>query len=119
QYSSNAGIHQPNHHHHLGSSEPRLHRSSLNRGPSVNRSQQQIPSSPALVHATSKAQRGTTGKAQKHNSLVMNSGVDDLNNPYRGGMNGGNSGNVTGVQGNNVAESNSHRRRGIWQKFIG
>lgn len=51
----------------------------------------------------------------------MHAGVDDLNNPYSGraGMNGGNGGNNAGVQGNNGADSNSHRRRGIWQKFIG
>ncbi|CAG8519868.1 1116_t:CDS:2, partial [Dentiscutata heterogama] len=120
-YSTSAGIHQSSHLHvHHGSSDPRLHRSSLNRGPSMNRSQQQTPPSPALVHTNSKAQRGT-GKAHKHNSAVLNSGVDDLNNPYSGraGMNGGNGGNVNGIQGNNGADSNSHRRRGIWQKFIG
>ena len=51
----------------------------------------------------------------------MHAGVDELNNPYSGraGMNGGNGGNNAGVQGNNGADSNSHRRRGIWQKFIG
>ncbi|PKY48918.1 hypothetical protein RhiirA4_404875 [Rhizophagus irregularis] len=51
----------------------------------------------------------------------MHAGIDDLNNPYSGraGMNGGNGGNNAGVQGNNGADSNSHRRRGIWQKFIG
>ncbi|CAG8682655.1 16419_t:CDS:2 [Gigaspora margarita] len=78
------------------------------------------PPSPALAHTNPKAQRGT-GKAHKHNSAVLNSGVDDLNNPYSGrpSMNGGNSGNVNGIQGNNGADSNSHRRRGIWQKFIG
>ncbi|KAF0535243.1 kinase-like protein [Gigaspora margarita] len=119
-YSTNPGIHQSSHLHVHGSSDPRLHRSSLNRGPSMNRSQQQAPPSPALAHTNPKAQRGT-GKAHKHNSAVLNSGVDDLNNPYSGrpSMNGGNSGNVNGIQGNNGADSNSHRRRGIWQKFIG
>ncbi|CAB4407009.1 unnamed protein product [Rhizophagus irregularis] len=35
------------------------------------------------------------------------------------GMNGGNGGNNAGVQGNNGADSNSHRRRGIGKNFIG
>ncbi|CAB4406309.1 unnamed protein product [Rhizophagus irregularis] len=118
QYSSNAGIHQSSHlHHHHGSSDPRLVRSSLHRGPSMNRSHQ-TPPSPALPHPSTKAQRGT---GKKHNSTNMHAGIDDLNNPYSGraGMNGGNGGNNAGVQGNNGADSNSHRRRGIWQKFIG
>ncbi|CAG8569953.1 13560_t:CDS:2 [Funneliformis mosseae] len=117
QYSSNAAIHQSSHIHH-GSSDPRHVRSSLNRGPSVNRSQQQTPPSPALAHASTKPQRGS---AKKHNSANMHSGVDDMNIPYSGraGMNGSNGGNNAGVQGNNGADSNSHRRRGIWQKFIG
>ncbi|CAG8668866.1 15841_t:CDS:2 [Cetraspora pellucida] len=78
------------------------------------------PYSTNAVHANSKAPRGT-GKAHKHNSAMLNSGVEDLNNPYSGraGMNGGNGGNANGIQGNNGADSNSHRRRGIWQKFIG
>ncbi|CAG8455930.1 13741_t:CDS:2, partial [Racocetra fulgida] len=121
-YSTNAGIHQSAHLHvHHGSSDPRLHRSSLNRGPSMNRSQQQTPSSPALVHANSKAPRGTGKTHNKHNSAILNPGVEDLNNPYSGraGMNGGNGGTANGIQGNNGADSNSHRRRGIWQKFIG
>ncbi|CAG8476844.1 833_t:CDS:10 [Ambispora leptoticha] len=115
QYSSNAGIHLHQHH---GTSDPRLHRSSLTRGPSMNRGQQpqNNPSSPALAHTNSK--RGSKGP--KHSSGMMPSGNVDDPNPYGGrvGMNGGN-GNATGPQGNNVADSNSNRRRGIWQKFIG
>jgi hypothetical protein len=82
----------------------------------MNRSQQ-TPPSPGLGHANTKAQRGT---GKKHNSTNMHAGADDLHN-YSGrpGMNGGNGGNNAGVQGNNGADSNSHRRRGIWQKFIG
>jgi len=85
----------------------------------MNRSQQ-TPPSPALphTHANTKAQRGT---GKKQHSTNMHAGVDDLNNPYSGrpGMNGGNGGNNAGVQGNNGVDTNSHRRRGIWQKFIG
>ncbi|CAG8455055.1 13364_t:CDS:10 [Ambispora gerdemannii] len=87
---------------------------SSNAGPSMNRGQQpQNPSSPALAHTNSK--RGS----KKHPSGMMQPGnVDELPYGARVGMNGGN-GNATGPQGNNPADSNSHRRRGIWQKFIG
>ncbi|RHZ66640.1 hypothetical protein Glove_306g32 [Diversispora epigaea] len=116
QYSSNAGIHQPSHHH--PHHDPRIRRSSLNRGPSTNR-QHLNPQPPAAIVNVTKQGRQTV--KSKSNNPVMNSGTDDINYPGRAGigMNGGNGGNAPGGQGNNGADSNSHRRRGIWQKFIG
>ncbi|CAG8451457.1 3089_t:CDS:10 [Diversispora eburnea] len=77
------------------------------------------------LHGTSSQQYTVTKPSRqtvkpKPNNPVMNSG-DDINYPGRAGigMNGGNGGNAPGGQGNNGADSNSHRRRGIWQKFIG
>ncbi|CAG8481781.1 3251_t:CDS:2 [Paraglomus brasilianum] len=89
------------------------------RGPSMNRNPLPNSQSNALIH--SKSQRNAT-KAQKHNSAILNSGiVDDMNGPYtaRTGMNGGNGANNPNTQGNNGADTNSHRRRSIWQKLIG
>ncbi|KAG9301455.1 hypothetical protein G9A89_018127 [Geosiphon pyriformis] len=116
QYSSNAGIHQSSHLH-QHTSDARLHRSSLTRGASMNRSQQQSPPTPALVHKNSKT-RVPTPKGKQHTGINLSGGNIDELNPYaaRVGMNGANGND--GIQGQG-SDSNSHRRRGIWQKLIG
>ncbi|CAH1762315.1 8266_t:CDS:2 [Entrophospora sp. SA101] len=125
QYSTTGAIHQPSHHQYHTDPRNHNHRSSLNRGSSVNRNnQQQTQPSPALIHSSNTKPQRAGGKPQKHTGgvAVMNSGMDDIN-AYSGRpvMNGGNGGinNSSGVQGNNPADSNSHRRKGFLQKLIG
>jgi hypothetical protein len=109
-------MHNSSHLHHHHGSDPRMYRTSLNRGPSMSRNQQHVAQNPAVGHSPSKPRNAA--KPPKHPGALLTTGnVDDLNRyADRNGMNGGNNANTHGIS---AADSNSHRRRGIWQKLIG